>query len=96
MLKYQYERYVPSDSGSPCHPRPFYVIEDDAAIRRGIVDALRHAGYRIFKAARGDVGRELATARSYDLLLLDLVLPGGDGLDLLHRTKYGRHHPRKQ
>ena len=37
-------------------------VEDDAAIRRGIVDALRFAGYGVFEAARGDTGREMALA----------------------------------
>jgi DNA-binding response OmpR family regulator len=62
-------------------------IEDDAAIRRGIVDALRFAGYSPLEAARGDTGLEMATQRSYDLLLLDLVLPGGDGLEILRRVR---------
>jgi len=62
-------------------------VEDDAAIRRGIVDALRFAGYSVFEAARGDTGREMALAQSYDLLLLDLVLPGCDGLDILRAVR---------
>src|SRR5215468_11123951 len=62
-------------------------VEDDAAIRRGIVDALRFAGYGVFEAARGDSGREMALARSYDLLLLDLVLPGCDGLEILRAVR---------
>jgi DNA-binding response OmpR family regulator len=62
-------------------------VEDDPAIRRGIVDALRFAGYGVFEAARGDTGREMALARSYDLLLLDLVLPGGDGLEILRAVR---------
>jgi DNA-binding response OmpR family regulator len=62
-------------------------VEDDPAIRRGIVDALRFAGYGVFEAARGDVGKEMALARSYDLLLLDLVLPGGDGLEILRAVR---------
>src|SRR6516165_11510020 len=62
-------------------------VEDDAAIRRGIVDALRFAGYGVFEAARGDSGREMALARSYHLLLLDLVLPGCDGLDILRAVR---------
>ena len=62
-------------------------VEDDAAIRRGIVDALRFAGYGAFESARGDSGREMALARSYDLLLLDLVLPGCDGLDILRAVR---------
>ncbi|HEX4141955.1 MAG TPA: response regulator transcription factor [Pirellulales bacterium] len=62
-------------------------VEDDAAIRRGIVDALRFAGYQPFEAANGDEGLALATGRSYDLLLLDLVLPGCGGLDILRQVR---------
>jgi DNA-binding response OmpR family regulator len=65
-------------------------VEDDSAIRRGIVDALRFAGYTVSEAARGDTGREMALARSYDLLLLDLVLPGVDGLDILRAVRQQR------
>jgi len=65
-------------------------VEDDAAIRRGIVDALKFAGYEVIEAARGDTGRDLATRRDYDLLLLDLVLPGGSGLDILRAVRAGR------
>lgn len=59
------------------------VIEDDAAIRRGIVDALQADGYELREAARGDEGRDLALSSDYDLLLLDLVLPQVGGLDIL-------------
>ncbi|HEY2759530.1 MAG TPA: response regulator transcription factor, partial [Pirellulales bacterium] len=62
-------------------------IEDDAAIRRGIVDALRFDGYGVFEAARGDIGRQMAVERSYDLLLLDLVLPVCDGLEILRAVR---------
>jgi len=62
-------------------------IEDDAAIRRGIVDALRFAGYGTLEAARGDQGLELARAADFDLLLLDLVLPGGDGFEILREVR---------
>ena len=62
-------------------------VEDDPAIRRGIVDALRFAGYQPLEAATGDEGLEMATGRSYDLLLLDLVLPGCGGLDILRQVR---------
>jgi len=62
-------------------------IEDDPAIRRGIVDALRFAGYRALEADRGDTGLEMALAREFDLLLLDLVLPGRDGLEILREVR---------
>src|SRR5690606_33545071 len=62
-------------------------IEDDAAIRRGIVDALAFAGYRVIECGRGDDGCQAAVTRAYDLLLLDMVLPGMTGLDILRRVR---------
>jgi DNA-binding response OmpR family regulator len=62
-------------------------VEDDPAIRRGIVDAMRFAGYCVLEAARGDTGREMAITSSYDLLLLDLVLPVVDGLEILRAVR---------
>ncbi len=62
-------------------------IEDDAAIRRGIVDALRFAGYETLEAARGDEGLEMALGCQFDLLLLDLVLPRRDGLEILREVR---------
>jgi len=63
------------------------VIEDDAAIRRGIVDALQFAGYDTFEAADGDEGLRMATRVGYDLLLLDLVLPGHSGMEILAEVR---------
>ena len=65
-------------------------IEDDPAIRRGIVDALRFAGYETLEAARGETGLEMAVSREFDLLLLDLVLPGRDGLEILREVRRSR------
>lgn len=62
-------------------------VEDDAAIRRGIVDALRFAGYDPIEAGDGEAGLEMALKREYDLLLLDLVLPKRDGLEILQEVR---------
>jgi DNA-binding response OmpR family regulator len=62
-------------------------IEDDAAIRRGIVDALSFAGYEVLEAADGPGGLRIATSREFDLLLLDMVLPGKPGLDILREVR---------
>lgn len=62
-------------------------VEDDTAIRRGICDALRYAGYDPVEAADGISGMEMASSRSFDLLLLDLVLPGRSGLEILERVR---------
>jgi len=62
-------------------------IEDDAAIRRGVIDALTFAGYQVLEAGDGESGCQLAITREYDLLLLDLVLPGKPGLDILRELR---------
>lgn len=66
------------------------VVEDDVAIRRGVVDALRAAGHQPFEAVRADDARRLAIERDFDLVLLDLVLPGGSGWDILQTVRAAR------
>lgn len=66
-------------------------IEDDPAIRRGIVDALEYAGYNVLEASDGETGLALALKANYRLLLLDLVLPGRDGFSILAALK--KHRP---
>lgn len=62
-------------------------VEDDSAIRTGIVDALRFKGYRVLEAADGNEGLRLATTADYDLLLLDLALPGTPGVEILRSVR---------
>ncbi len=66
------------------------VIEDDPAVRRGVVDVLEYAGYRTLEAAEGHTGMELALKANYRLLLLDLVMPGPSGFDILQAIKRKR------
>ena len=66
------------------------VIEDDPAVRRGVVDVLEYAGYRTLEAADGHAGMELALKANYRLLLLDLVMPGPSGFDILQAIKRKR------
>jgi len=63
------------------------VIEDDPSIRQGIVDALEFDGFQTLEAAEGHKGLELSLKCDYDLLLLDLVLPGIEGLDILREIR---------
>jgi DNA-binding response OmpR family regulator len=63
------------------------VIEDEPAIRRGVVDALRSSGYEATEAADGVRGLEEAIRHGIDLVLLDLVLPKRDGLDVLRELR---------
>jgi len=63
------------------------VVEDDPAIRRAVGDALRFSGYGVAEAGDGKTGLEAARSRQYDLLLLDLVLPGCDGFEILSQVR---------
>ncbi len=65
-------------------------IEDDQAIRLGVVDALEYQGYRVLSAADGDEGYALACEADYELLLLDLALPGKPGFEILKLVRQQR------
>lgn len=71
--------------------RTLLVIEDDAAIRHGVVMAVRSGGYGVVECGDGTKARSLITQATCDLVLLDLVLPGASGLDLL--TQIRRERP---
>src|SRR5580692_2502050 len=60
------------------------IIEDELPIRRGVVDALRASGYETADAGDGMRGLEEAVRHGVDLVLLDLLLPRRDGLELLY------------
>ncbi len=67
--------------------RTILTIEDDTAIRCGIVDALRFSGFDVMESADGISGQRQAIESSYDLLLLDLGLPGMSGLEVLRTVR---------
>jgi DNA-binding response OmpR family regulator len=66
------------------------VVEDDAAVRQGIVDALTFAGYAVLSEPDGLSGRATALKARYNLLLLDLVMPGCSGFDVLEALRRER------
>jgi DNA-binding response OmpR family regulator len=59
------------------------VVEDDAAIRRGLVDALAFGGFDVHSCGDGREGLQTGLAAAVDLALLDVVLPGLDGFEVL-------------
>jgi len=66
------------------------VVEDDAAIRRGVCDMLRFHGFEVQEAADGDEGLEQAQSAEVDIVLLDLILPGTMGLEILEQVRNAR------
>jgi len=66
------------------------VVEDESAIRRGVVDALRVSGYAVAEAADGAAGLEQSIRPGVRLVLLDLLLPKRDGLEVLSELRKAR------
>ncbi len=66
------------------------VVEDEPAIRRGIADALRACGYEVAEAADGVKGLAEASLPDTDLVLLDLMLPRKDGMEVLRELRLSR------
>ncbi|MEO8467566.1 MAG: response regulator transcription factor [Gammaproteobacteria bacterium] len=77
----------------PRKPR-ILVVEDEAAIREGLVDVLVYHGYRVDAVADGREGLKKALSGQYDLLLLDVMLPGRDGFAICDEVrKIDREQP---
>jgi two-component system response regulator RegX3 len=77
----------------PGKPR-ILVVEDEAAIREGLADVLVYHGYRVDAVADGREGLKKALSGQYDLLLLDVMLPGRDGFAICNEVrKVDREQP---
>jgi DNA-binding NtrC family response regulator len=66
-------------------PARILIIDDEAAIRESLDALLGMEGFHVTMAADGAAGLEQLAANEFDLLLLDLALPGESGIDLLPR-----------
>lgn len=63
------------------------VIEDEQAIREGLTDVLVYHGYDVNSAATGPEGLTKALSGQFDLVLLDIMLPGIDGYEICDRIR---------
>lgn len=66
------------------------IIEDDSLLRGVLRDELERENFLVTEAKDGRIGLEIATENSYDLILLDIVMPNRDGLSVLRQL---RKHP---
>ncbi len=68
-------------------PRHILLVDDDALMRRSLAFNLEQAGFRASAAANAEDALSLARQNPPDLVLLDIGLPGMDGLDAIKRFK---------
>ena len=66
------------------------LVEDEDALRMTLGDRLRKEGYVVDCAADGEEGFEKATQLPFDLIILDVMLPGRDGLDVCRDIRADR------
>ena len=67
------------------------LIEDELSLRTALVPQLKDAGYHVETAADGITGLERALAGNFDLLLLDVMLPGLDGFSICREIRKRGH-----
>src|ERR1700735_1886252 len=68
------------------------LIEDDRMISESLETALRQSGYAVDVATNAELGELSLTGQSYALILLDIGLPDGSGLEILRKLRH-RHDP---
>lgn len=67
--------------------RRILVIEDDNDIAHLVALHLKDAGYDVSVTPDGNAGLELALTKQFDLIILDLLLPGSDGIEICRRIR---------
>ncbi len=68
------------------------IVEDEQDLAAGIAFNLRNAGYHATVASDGEKAVELLAKTDFDLVLLDLMLPGMDGLEVTRRVREGGNY----
>src|SRR5437879_13484384 len=79
----------------PPWPRPFsmpsiLIVDDEAGIRDSLAGVLTDEGYTVSSVESGEACLDVVKKTTFDVILLDIWLPGIDGLDALGKVQIGR------
>jgi two-component system OmpR family response regulator len=80
-------------TGGDTHPETILIVDDDPEIRALVGEQLESAGYRVIAASDGPTMHAALKAHTVNLVILDLNLPGEDGLSLCRRIRSNRDLP---
>lgn len=69
------------------------IIEDDRSIAELEHDYLQLSGFECDIAVRGTIGLEMALSNDYDLIIIDIMLPGMDGFEILEKLREKKQTP---
>lgn len=67
------------------------IVEDEAAIRTGLIDVFVYHGYEVDFSGHGVEGLDKALTGKFDLILLDVMLPGMNGFEICNRIREQDH-----
>lgn len=68
------------------------VVEDDSQISNFIIKGLEEHGFSVHLAKSGEIAREMIQDNEWDLILMDIMLPGIDGMQLIQFIRYKKIH----
>lgn len=69
-------------------PAKILVVDDDPLIRKHLQTVLTHEGYQVATAESGEAALEKLAADTFDVALLDIKMPGVDGMEVLARLRH--------
>jgi two-component system, cell cycle response regulator len=82
---------APPGEPTPCNGLPILVVDDSEAVRTLMKTHLAPCGFQVDFAVNGEQALDLSAIKRYELIFLDVMLPGLDGFEVCKRIKKKRH-----
>ncbi len=77
----------------PTEPAEILLVEDDPALSRALTTVLKRAGYQVALATHGRAAMDFVTKKRVSLVISDIFMPDGDGIELLNFLRRLTPHP---